>query len=243
MFYFAIARSEPGADFLRIVIERTHSAAVGDAAGLVDDVETLGPGGVCVIGGVGHVVDAEGKSEVVAFREVIADGDALFERFRLRVADVLLYVGFHLPLVGGMGFANIDGQKIGVVFVVVKDLDDVANLATKGRSSKTAEDENKRLAGGAFANVEAVGAVERDEAGVWGGVADFQSTAMHVGQRVADHVERVFRAAGHHAKADESEDHERAEADADPHEYLLLPHEGKLLAQLPILDTKPHPGG
>ena len=45
-----------------------------------------------------------------------------------------------------MSFANVNGEKVDVVFVIVEDLDDVADLATKGRSSKTAEDQDKRLA-------------------------------------------------------------------------------------------------
>ena len=58
-----------------------------------------------------------------------------------------------------MRLANVDGQKIGVIFVVVIKLNDVANLATKGRSSKAAEDENERLAGIAFADTKMIGTV------------------------------------------------------------------------------------
>jgi hypothetical protein len=38
-----------------------------------------------------------------------------------------------------MRFANVDGQKIHAVFVVVVNLNDVANLAAERRSSKTSE--------------------------------------------------------------------------------------------------------
>jgi hypothetical protein len=41
-----------------------------------------------------------------------------------------------------MGLADVDGQEIGTVFVVVVDLRDVADLATEGRSSKAAEDQD-----------------------------------------------------------------------------------------------------
>ena len=59
-----------------------------------------------------------------------------------------------------MGFANVDGEEIGALFIVVVDLRDVANLATEGWSSKAAEDEDERFAVGAFADVKARGAIE-----------------------------------------------------------------------------------
>jgi len=116
-----------------------------------------------------------------------------------------------------MRFADVDGQKIGVLFVIVEDLDDVADLATEGRSSEAAEDEDERFGAGPFANVKMIRAAEREEASVGSGVADFKIAAVHVRQGVADHVERVPGAAGHHAEDDVRDDDERAEADADPH--------------------------
>jgi len=93
-----------------------------------------------------------------------------------------------------MRFADVDGEKVGVLFVIVKDLDEVADLATEGRSSETAEDENEWFGAGALANVKMVRATEREQASVGSGVADFEIAAMHVRQGVADHVERVFGA-------------------------------------------------
>jgi len=90
-------------------MERAHAATVRDAAGFVDDVEAFGPGGVGVVGGVVDVVDAEGDGVVEAFDEIVGDGYALAERLRLGVADVVLHVGLHLPLVGRVGFADVDG--------------------------------------------------------------------------------------------------------------------------------------
>jgi hypothetical protein len=128
-----------------------------------------------------------------------------------------------------MRFADVDGQKIRVIFVVVVDLNDVANLATKRRSSKTAEDEHQRFSGNAFANVEMIGTVQRSEARIRSSVAHFEVTAMHVRQRVANHVQRVFGAARHHAQSDKRKDGESAESDCDPHKDSF--HETIFLAQ------------
>jgi len=127
-----------------------------------------------------------------------------------------------------MRFAYVDGQKIGVIFVVLVDLNDVADLATKRRSGETAEDKNKRFSGSAFANVKVIGAVEGDEARIGGRVSNFQVAAMHVRQSVTHHVQGVFGATGHHAEPDKRKDDKRSETDADPHE--AFPHETKLLA-------------
>ena len=164
MFYFAETIHKPVADFPGIVFEGAVAALVGDVALLVDDVEALGPSGVSIIGGVGHFIDAEGDGVFEALGEVVGDGDALRERFRLGIADVVFvfFVGLHLPLVERVGLADVDGQEIGAVFIVVVDLRDVANLATEGRSSETAENEDQRFAAGPLANVKCFAAVERE---------------------------------------------------------------------------------
>jgi hypothetical protein len=220
MLYFAEAIGEPVADFLGVVFEGAIAAFVGDAALLIEDVEALRPGGVRVVGGVGHFVDAEGDEIFEALGEVVGDGDALRERFRLGVADVVFvfFVGFHLPLVERVGFADVDGEEIGSVFIVVVDLRDIANLATEGRSSEAAEDEDERFAVGAFADVKAGGAVERDERGVGGIAADLQITSVHVRQGVADHADGVFGAAGHDAEADADCEKQDGEGDQGPFE-------------------------
>jgi hypothetical protein len=112
-----------------------------------------------------------------------------------------------------VGFADVDGEEIGAVLIVVEDLRDIANLATEGRSSEAAKDEDERLALGAFADVEARGAIERDENGVGGVAADLKNSAMHVRQRVADHADGVFGAAGHDAEADA--DRKKKDGDGD----------------------------
>ena len=190
MLHFTVALGEPGAYFLRIVFEGAVPAFIRDPPVLAHDVEPLRPSGVGIVGAIGHFIDAEWHGEFVTLREIIGDGHALFNAFRLRVANIVLalFVGFHLPLVGGMGFANVNGQKIDMSFVIVVELHDVANLAAKGRSSKTAKDEDERAAGGFFPDVEARGAIEGDEASIRCLIADFERAAMQVRKCIANHV-------------------------------------------------------
>ena len=180
-------------------------------ADLIDDVNAFGPGGVRVIGGIAHVVDAEWQGEFESFREIIRDDYALLERFRLGVANVILQIGFHLPFVGGMRFANVNGQEISVVFVVLVNLSHVAHVAAKGRSSETSEDEDERPRAGAFADVEMTRSIERDQTRVGRIAAHFERAAMHVRQSVAHHAVDVFRAARHDGESGKGTDEKDAQ--------------------------------
>ena len=159
VLYFAVAGGEPSADFGRVIFERAIAAAISDLAIFINDVEAFRPRGIGVVGGVIHVIDAEGNGILVTFRKIVGDGQAVREIPRLRVANIVFDVGFHLPLVGGMGFANVYGQKISVIFVIIENAHDVADLATERRSGEAAENQDQRLSAGTFANMKRVGAI------------------------------------------------------------------------------------
>ena len=97
-----------------------------------------------------------------------------------------------------MRFAHVNGQKIGVIFIVIENLDDVADLATEWRSSESAKDDDQGFRSGTLANVKSFGAIERVDARIRSVVADFQISTMHVRQRVAHHVQCVLWTARHH---------------------------------------------
>ena len=199
MLHGAVAGGEPAADFIGIVMERSHAASIGDAAGFVDDVEALGPGRVSVVRGVVDVVDAEGNRVVETLDEIVGDGYALSQSFRLRIANVVLHVGLHLPLVGGMSFAHVNSQEIGVIFVVVVNLHHVTDVAAERRSSVAAEDDDEGASARAFANVEVISAIESEEPSVRSIIADLERATVHVRQSIAEHAVDILWAACHFA--------------------------------------------
>ena len=79
-----------------------------------------------------------------------------------------------------MRFAYIDCQEIDVIFIVVEELSDVANLATERRSSEAAEDQHQRAAFGSLSNVEARGSIKRDQSRIRRLISNLQIAAMHV---------------------------------------------------------------
>jgi hypothetical protein len=115
-----------------------------------------------------------------------------------------------------MRFAHVDGQKIGVIFVVVENLDDVADLATKRRSSIAAENNHQRAATDALVYVELICTVESEQWSIGSGVAGLEFAAVHIRQGIAEHEEGVLGAARHHGQGREACDQEDAEAGGEP---------------------------
>ena len=211
MWCGAKAACQPSARFFGIVVKRAHAAAIGDVTRLVDDIEPLGPSGVREISGITDFVDTERQGIAEALDKVVGDCEALLKILWLGVANMILNVGFHLPFVGRMRFPDVNCQEIGVIFVVVVNFDHVADVAAKGRSSEAAEHEDQRTLAGALAEVEAAGAVKRDEVGVRRVVADAQRSAMHVRQSIANHAIGILGTAGQEAEANERRKNERGQ--------------------------------
>jgi len=115
-----------------------------------------------------------------------------------------------------MRFANVHGQKIGAIFVVIVNLNDVANLAAKGRSSKTSKHQHERALMRSFAEVETANAVQRDNPRVRRIAAHFQRAAMHVRQRVAHHSVNILGAPSYVGQNGESCNQQRAENSTRP---------------------------
>lgn len=161
MLHRAVLCGEPFAHLGRLIVKRSHPAAIDDVSALIDNVKTLWPSCVRVIGRVVHVVDAEGQGKLKPLCEILRDSDALRQRFWLRVANIIFYIGFHLPFIRGMRLANVDGEEVHFVFVVVVNLYDVAHLAAERRSSEAAKHQHQRPRTDAFANVEVACAVKR----------------------------------------------------------------------------------
>jgi hypothetical protein len=199
-----------------MIVERAHATGIGDVPVLVDHVQALGPSGISVVRDVAHVIDPKWHRVVKSLHEVIGDGNSLGQGLRLRVADVVFHVGLRLPFVGGVRFADVDGQEVGVVLVIVVDLDDVADLATEGRSSVAAEDDNQGPRADALSEPEVVRAVEGQKAHIGRSVSDVEFAAVHVGQGIAEHVEGIFGPAGHKRQAAECQDEQSDQASENP---------------------------
>jgi hypothetical protein len=216
MFHNAVSPGQPIPYFGRLVVERTHSSAIRDVPALINNVEALRPRCISIIRSIAHVIHAKRQWVFESLCKVIGDGHPLFQRFWLRVAHVIFHVGLHLPFVGGMRLAHINGEEIGVVLIVVVNLHHVANLAPKRRSSKTPKDENEWPRSGSFPNMEAAYAIEFQNPRIRRIIANLQRAAVHMWQSVAHHAVRVLRTSRHVGKDGECRNQQHAKNPRHP---------------------------
>jgi hypothetical protein len=120
-----------------------------------------------------------------------------------------------------MRFANINRQEIGMVFVIVINLNDVANLAAEGRSSKAAKNEHERPGPRAFANMKMIHTIECHKPGIWGIIPHFQISPVHVRQGVPHHSNSILRTSSHVAEHPECRNRQHAHDTRNPNEKLL----------------------
>ncbi len=190
-----------------------------------NNIKALGPSGIRIVCGIVHFIDAEGHGIFKALCKIVGDRHALLDGFRLRVADIILLflIGFHHPLIGRMSLSHIDRQKIHMIFVIVINLLDIANLATEGWSSKAAEYQHQGPASSPLSDVKYRVAVQRHKPRIRRVIAYFQISTMHVWKRITHHAVGVLRASCHDAEADENENHQRRNRNQAPFEKLDSP--------------------
>ena len=84
-----------------------------------------------------------------------------------------------------MSFANIDGQKVRLSFVIVVEIYEVAYLAPEWRSGVTSKNENQRTLPDAVAQMKCSLPIEIHEPDIGCAISDVQIAAMPLRQRVA----------------------------------------------------------
>jgi hypothetical protein len=144
---------KPRTRFRRMVVKGSKSATVHNHSRFIDDVDALWPGAVCQIRRLLHVIHADRQGEVESLDKIVGDGYALGEGVRLRIANAFVHIAFHLPFVLRMRFANVDGQKVRLSFVIVVKTYEVTYLAPERRSGVTSENENERAPADAIAKM------------------------------------------------------------------------------------------
>jgi hypothetical protein len=178
-----------------MIVERAQASAINDFPGFVNNVEAFRPCGIGVISNVVHVVHGKRQGEMETLYEVVGDGDSLREGVRLGVADVLIHVGLHLPFIERMSLADIDGEEIGAVLVIVIERDEVAYLAAEGWSGVASEDEDQWALADSFAQVKGGLAVERKQTHVRRAVADMKIAIAPLRECVTQETVDVARTA------------------------------------------------
>jgi hypothetical protein len=94
-----------------------------------------------------------------------------------------------------MGFADVHGEEVGAVFVIVVEFGEVAYLAAKRRSGVASKNENERAPADAITKRKSRLPIESDQFDVRRSIADAQIAAVPVRQRVPQEAIDVARPA------------------------------------------------
>ena len=151
------------------------SGLVRDFTLLVDEVEAVGPGGVGGFGGVLHVVDDGGELDAEGTNTgggVIVLHGLGFGGFE---EHLFFDVAGDLPLVGGMGLADIDEQEVDSTGVFFRQGVEVPYLGTEGGSSVGAEDKGDGPFSRQLRELDGFGGFGFGEGEVRGGGADLEA--------------------------------------------------------------------
>src|SRR5262249_27412518 len=140
------SRHEPGLDLFGVISEGTGLALVGHDSPFIEDVKAFRPPGIESIGRILDRIDSDGHLVAESLDEVVGDGNPLGRGLGLRVTDLLLFVGVHLPFVGRMGFLDVDSQESDAITVLSIHPLHTLDRAPERRSSEAAEDEDNGLA-------------------------------------------------------------------------------------------------
>jgi hypothetical protein len=94
-----------------------------------------------------------------------------------------------------MRFANVDGEEVRAVFVLIIDFDEISNLAAEWRSSVAAENEHQRFLTDPFVQVVRRAPVKRINANVRSPLADTEIAFVPLRQRIPKEAVNVARPA------------------------------------------------
>jgi hypothetical protein len=128
-----------------------------------------------------------------------------------------------LPFILRVRFANINLKKIGAIFVVFIKFYQVADPATKWRSSVAAENQDERPCSDAIAQMKCGDAIECVKFRVTSTVANAQIAAVHIGKGIANKSVNIPGTAGDEAEKYEGECQEKSQTNGGPFQNASWP--------------------
>src|SRR3954464_11985432 len=99
--------------------EGARLALVEDASITIDEVEAIGPSGICLFGDVFESINHGRKLDTEFADATVGDGSALFHVARAGEHDIVFHVALHLPDITRMRFEDVHGVEGDVVSVLL----------------------------------------------------------------------------------------------------------------------------
>jgi hypothetical protein len=128
----------------RFEAEWAGLALVRDAAGGVDQIDSVGPGGVLTLGGVAKFIQHGGKFYSQLSYAGASDQGSLFFTLGTGEDHLIFDVALHLPNIAGVRFRNVNHQEGDLAAVLLVKLVEGRNLPPEGRSGIASKYEHYR---------------------------------------------------------------------------------------------------
>ena len=136
----------PGKIF-RVKAEWTGFALVQNSAAVPNQVEPVGPAGICKLRLVLKTVNHRGEFDPQLAHARTGNKGAFRLVLGAAEENSIAHVGLQLPHVGGMRLKNVNGVEVDLAAVLLGEFIQGGNLPPKRRSRVTPEDQNDRLVG------------------------------------------------------------------------------------------------
>lgn len=124
--------------------EWARLALVGNAAPGLDQVEAVRPAGVGTFNLVVETIDDCGKLDAESAYAGVSHGKALLLVTRASKEHLVTHIALHLPNVSGMRLEDVDGVKVYLTLVLLRQLVQGGNLPPKRGSSIASKDQHDR---------------------------------------------------------------------------------------------------
>ena len=131
--------------FFRFESKRPTATFVRDSSVRVDDIKPSRHSAVGISNGVVDVIDQQWHRRIQFRRTLFGHSLTLFEGRWLSNRDAYFVVRLHRPSVGGMSFANVNHQEVGVVFLTFSHRFDGRISGSKRTAGEVAKDQNHRF--------------------------------------------------------------------------------------------------
>lgn len=161
-----------GSQLVGLKSKRPWPALVGNQALRVDQINTVGPAGIGLLGRIAEFVEDGWKLDAKFSHAGPGDEGSIIFSFRAGEDNVVFDIALHLPNVAGMGLGNVDHQKSDSIVILPVEFIEGGNLPPERRSSVAAEHKHHGLPLVEHGELNPVGLVDLEQREIWCVISD-----------------------------------------------------------------------
>ena len=161
-----------GSQLVGLKSKRPGPALVRNPALRIDQINTVGPTGIGLLGRIAEFVEDGWKLDAKFSHAGPGDEGSIIFSFRAGEDNVVFDIALHLPNVAGMGLGNVDHQKSDSIVILPVEFIEGGNLPPERRSSVAAEHKHHGLPLVEHGELNPVGLVDLEQREIWCVISD-----------------------------------------------------------------------